>query len=214
MDICSTCGQEVRFGVRNPTPQWPGPRWLHRDPADDADHIPTHGKCITPEQWATIERNKAEGVAARSKSKKAQEAEEDDADDGDWIGEELPEPELRATDVQVDELAPRSGMRQIANLIGKTDGWELRRLTRARGPWMGARGQVLSISDSLVLAARSEEVDGVRRVAVASWRDGKFHSAYVGTSKGGRMTTEKANATDLKNWIKRDLSNPLLEPRE
>lgn len=205
-ETCSTCGEEIRFGIRNPTPQWPGARWLHRT---EVDHQPTHGRVLTPERWTQILANKDAAVAAR-KGKKDEPAVEEEEDP--WVDEEVPEPEVRTTPVEVTDLPSRSGMRQVANLVLKTKGWELRRLTRARGPYMGARGQVLSISDSLVLGAVGEEVDGKRPFAVASWRDGKFDSAYVGTHGGGRFVSEGVNATDLKNWIKRDLSDPLQQP--
>lgn len=112
--------------------------------------------------------------------------------------EVIPEPELRRTPVDVDDLPPRSGMRQIANLVLRTDGWELARLTRARGPYLGSDGSVLSISDSLVLGARGPE----GRVAVATWRDGKFDSAYTGRVVCGVTHMRSANATELKSWIK------------
>lgn len=202
-ETCSTCGQEIRFGVRNPTPQWPGPRWLHRDPADDADHIPTHGTLIGTEGWAAIEANKNAMVAERKGKKDSKAADEEE--DNEPVIVDLPEPEIRATPIPVTDLPPRSGIRQVANLIEKTDGWTLRTLTRSRGPYVGARGQVLSISDMILIRASGEEVDGVRgnrRFVVASWRDGKFDFAYVGTIAHGVAIPRAANATELKAWIR------------
>jgi hypothetical protein len=98
-----------------------------------------------------------------------------------------------------DPLVP-GGVRTVVNLIAKS-GWELRRLTHARGPYVGAKGDVLSTSDTIVLGAR--EVDG-DRCAVASWRDGKFDFSYLGIIKPGVVVVEHgpANATEMKSWIK------------
>lgn len=121
--------------------------------------------------------------------------------------EPLPEPEVVAHAVQPkDEIVP-GGVRTITNLLAKR-GWELRRLTHARGPYVGAKDKLLSISDSVVLGAREKPrcarggLDRPPRIAVASWRDGKFDFAYVGVIQDGRVVTEPANNTAMKSWIK------------
>lgn len=110
----------------------------------------------------------------------------------------IPEPEVRSTPVTPkDDIVP-GGVRTVTNLLAKQE-WELRRLTHARGPYVGSKGEVLSISDTIVLGAR--KVDG-SAIAVASWRDGKFDFAYVGGIVGDKIETRKVNATEMKNWIK------------
>lgn len=127
----------------------------------------------------------------------------------------LPPVEVWCHPVEPDTFAPRSGIRQVVNLVDKTEGWERYRLTHARGPYTGAKGELLSISDTIVLGARNVLLDGTVRVAVASWRDGKFDFAFVGLIQGGRLTPYKVDATTMKNWIKgtHDLpADPLQQP--
>lgn len=122
--------------------------------------------------------------------------------------EPLPPVEIPGHKVEPkDEVVP-GGVRTVVNLLAKR-GWELRRLTHARGPYVGAKGDVLSISDTVVLGAREVPrcerggLDRPDRIAVASWRDGKFDLAYVGYIRDGQITvTERANATTMKAWIK------------
>lgn len=119
------------------------------------------------------------------------------------VVEPLPPVEVWAHDVDPADFAPRSGIKQVINLIGKTDGWELVSVRHARGPYVGSKGELLSISDTHVVKARGPVgLDGDRRVAVASWRDGKFDFAFTGTIQGGRLSPTKVDATTLKNWIK------------
>lgn len=116
---------------------------------------------------------------------------------------EIPEPEVRSTRIEdfKDERVP-GGVRTVTNLVAKTDGWEVISLTYARGPYLAASGKILSISDAVLLKIRSEQVDGKRHIAVASWRDGKFDFAYIGTFTDGLIRPYSATATELKNWIK------------
>jgi hypothetical protein len=207
--VCGRCGGEVRYGTRGTTTGW-----LHRV---DGDHQAILGRPLTADDLAEIERQQ-HVVRYYDDGKPYTTAEHDilrDKDtarrkvrlaalhgvDPDYV-EPLPEPEVRRTDVEVDELPPRSGMRQIANLLMNSPDWGLRRLTRARGPYVGADGSVLSISDSLVIGGRGPEVDGGVAVAVGSWRDGKFDSAYAGILRGRRFEVHPVNATELKSWIK------------
>lgn len=114
---------------------------------------------------------------------------------------DIPEPEVRSTPVTPGHEKVPGGVRTVTNLLAKIDGWELRRLTYARGPYVGSKGEVLSTSDSVVLGAQGE-VDNEVRVAVASWRDAKFDFAYIGIIKDSVMTTYPANSNELRSWIK------------
>lgn len=123
------------------------------------------------------------------------------------VPEEVEEVEaLPPVEVPCHPVPPKDGLipggaRTILNLLPK-HGWELRRLTHSRGPYVGSK-KVLGISDSIVLGAVGPRgLDGVARVAVASWRDGKYDFGYIGTAEEGKLVTEKANATELKDWIK------------
>lgn len=217
--ICSTCGQEVRFGVRE---GW-GPMWLHKN---NTDHPATLGYLMSGEDWEEIERQldlprerqvpmdppfpllfrieeyttREYDLARYRKSKKFRLAEEQDSDE-EFVFVELPPVEVPQSDVDPASLPPRSGLKQVCNLVLKASGWELVRLTHSRGPYIGASGEVLSISDRHVMSARNRLDDRVL-VAVGSWRDGKFDSAYTGTIRDGRLVTEKVDATTLKGWIK------------
>lgn len=199
MDTCGVCGEEIRFGRRGSDPRWSGPRWLHRE---DADHEPVHGVPLTPEKWAEIMANHEQQVADKASRKKKNDlksdADEEPEDEGPII---IPPPEVPAIAVEPGHFPARSGIRQIISLAQK-NGWEIVRLTIGRGPWIGATGKMLSISDVWVLGARGPEVDGVRRVGVACWRDGSFEFAQFGTLKAGVLTVTRGSSTDLKSWIK------------
>src|SRR5690348_14208881 len=157
---CSRCGEEVRFGVREPIST---PRWLH---AQDVDHTVLFGQPYTAEMQAetqrqrhlprfregkdgeTIQYTTAEWEEARyTKAKRAQLAAERADEDDEEAEEPLPEPEVRARPIDISEFAPRSGIRQIYNLVEKTPGWQIVNLHYARGPRMGASGGSLGISD-------------------------------------------------------------------
>lgn len=190
---CSVCGQEVRMGSRpDGTPR----RWLHRT---EVDHMVKHGHLSYPTM------NDARTVVE----------EEDPL--------QKAEVEVWAHPVDYTEFAGTSGIRQIANLVtgetrvmpnGKTSkskkhppmapGWELVNITHARGPYRGSKGEVLSVSDTHVLRARGPvELDGSRRVAVGSWRDGGFDFAYVGTIRDHRLVDlRKVGSDEMKTWIK------------
>jgi hypothetical protein len=192
---CSRCGEEVRYGVRGGIKGW-----LHRDP--EVDHMPLFGGPLwTPELQARLEASLAE-MAARGSSdkKKKQESEEPAEEKQKW--DEVPEPCVTAQPVGPDDFPARSGIRQIYNLVEKTAGWEVVNFTLAIGPYVGARGEVLSISDSVKMVMRGPGVDSGVRVAVASWRDGAFDSAYTGILKGNTVHTQPANSNALKAWIK------------
>jgi hypothetical protein len=192
---CSRCGEEVRYGRRDGILGW-----LHRDPA--VDHMPLFGGPLwSPDLQVRLEASLAE-MAARGSTdkKKKQESEEPAEEKQKW--DEVPEPYVTAQPVRPEDFPPRSGIRQIYSLVEKTDGWEVVNFTLAIGPYVGARGEVLSISDSVKMVMRGPGVDSGTRVAVASWRDGEFDSAYTGILKGKVVWTEPANSTALKAWIK------------
>lgn len=196
---CAKCEEEVRYGKRGDVTGW-----LHRDP--DADHWPAFGTLWTPEHQAQADRAIRERLAAKKGAGKAEEDEEEDADNWDSI----PEPEVRCTDVDASIFPPRSGILQIINLIEKTDGWDLRRITYARGPYVGARGQVLSISDHHKVSAvgpivEGDGLDSGQRFVVASWRDLKFDAGYTGLIRDRVVYPTIANSTALKAWIKETL---------
>lgn len=207
---CSVCGQEVRRGHRDGVEGW----W-HRE---NVDHTVIHGHRMTYTDAEEVRRQREDVVRYLEDGTAYTTAEYEISKDKDATrrrarlaalrGEEvkgadpIPPVEIPKHTVEVESLPPRSGMRQIANLVLKTDGWELRRLTAARGPYVGGDGSVLSISDSLVLGARGPELDGGVVIAVASWRDGKFDHAYAGVLKDGVAKVDPVNATELKTWIK------------
>ena len=121
----------------------------------------------------------------------------------------IPEPDEACVPIDIDFLPPRSGMRQIATLLTKTPGWHLRRMTRSVGPYVGSKAEVLSTSESIVIAGNSDPgLDGTRRAAVASWRDRDFDFAFIADSTGTRLV----NSADLKAWIKEPYAAPTLSP--
>lgn len=147
---------------------------------ENVDHIPVHGHRSYPERGASWE---PEEVVA------------------------VPAVEVRAHDVDPADFAPRSGIRQVLKLIDKTEGWELVNCQHARGPYLGSKGEALSVSDSHVVRARALRLDGSVDVVVGSWRDGKFDFAFVGTFKDGLLDSQKADSTAMKNWIKNEGSD-------
>lgn len=227
MILCGSCREEIRFGHRNGQAGW----W-HRL---DVDHHAVLGQPHTADWAAEIERQldlprtrMAPGVSAHCptyqglwpeevyttrehdlaryrKKKSFREAEAREADDDELVFE-LPPVEIPCHPIDPAEFAPRSGIRQIVNLVFKS-GWELVRLTHARGPYVGSKGELLSISDTIVLGARMQVLDGSTHVAVASWRDGKFDFAFIGTIRNCHLSTRKVNATEMKDWIKDPMTN-------
>ena len=194
---CARCGQEVRYGVRAGIKGW-----LHRE---DVDHLPLFGQLWTAEDQARVEASLVE-MAARGKADKAKaEAEAAEQERETW--DEVPEPEIRCTDIDPDSFPARAGIRQICNLIKRTESWELKRVTYARGPYVGARGQVLSISDHHKISALGpivpgDGLDAGQRFVVASWRDMKFDAGYTGLIRGQTVYPHPANSDAMKAWIK------------
>lgn len=198
VSVCSRCGGETRFGLRDGAEAW----W-HRG---TVDHCPCHGHNVLPVRGTSTPKMEDEEVVE---------------------GMQAAQVEVRAHDVDPGEFPGTSGIRQLVNLVtgearvapsGKPSrskghppaapGWELVNLQHARGPYRGARGEVLSVSDSHVLRARARRVDGTVDVAVASYRDLKFDFAYVGTIRDGSLAVRQVGSDDLKKWIKGiDVSN-------
>jgi len=228
-EICSRCGEEVRYGTRGDVTGY-----LHRE---DKDHLPGFGRLWTAEDsarhQAELDRlrvrpvgevedgvQKIEFYTTRRVGLKGEAAKAYDAEHAPEA-KALPPVEVWGHTVAPDDPLVPQGARLIAELVsgvtrvtpkGKSSkspkhppmapGWELRRLTHARGPYVGSSGECLSISDTIVVGARGPEVDGARRIAVASWRDGAFDFGYTGVIKGGALETTIANSNALKAWIK------------
>lgn len=191
--VCSRCGEEIRWGARESRLGY----W-HREAVD---HQPIHGHMfLAAEQERAAQHLAQWREAAPVEPEPTEDEDEDELEDVEIVP--LPEPEIPRHDVTAEDFPPRSGIRQIVNLVTKTPGWELVRFTHARGPWIGSKGTMLSVSDSVVLGARGPEgVDGVP-IAVGTWRDGAFKTAYTGVLKAGHLTTIGANSKALKTWIK------------
>lgn len=226
---CSACGEEIRLGYRDGVKNFwhrenvdhspiHGHRLTRAQAEADERHRREHiyydddGKPYTAAEWE-ISRDKDSNRRRRRLAELR-------GEDPDYV-EPIPEPEIPRYDIDPATLESGSGVAQIYNLLagitrvtpkGKSSkspkhppmapGWEVRRLTGARGPYIGSDGSVLSISDTIVLGAVGPEVDGGRAIAVASWRDGKFDTAYKGRIKDGTAHIDPVNATDLKTWIK------------
>lgn len=185
-ETCSVCGQEVRWGTRD------GRLMYHH--REVVDHQPVFGVMVK----TYIPR---EHIEPDEKV--------------------VPEIEVPCHPVDLTEFTPQSGIRQIANLVsgitrvmpnGKSSkslkhppmapGWELVSLTHSRGPYMGSKGDALSVSDCHVLRARARQVDGSIKIAVASWRDLEFDFAYIGTIANGRLEPRRVSSDTMKDWIK------------
>lgn len=189
---CGRCHEEIRWGPRA-TSHGIANGWWHRG---EADHIPLPGpetpRAVLDDLYVGLERRAIEKAAGRSP-----ETNEDEEEGLD----EIPPIEIPCHAIDPSSLPSRSGIRQTVNLVSK-QGWELRRLTHARGPYMGAR-KCLGVSDTIVLGAGA--LAPSRRRVVASWRDGKFDFGYI---LDGQKLLGRVNATELKNFIKRESEGP------
>lgn len=109
--------------------------------------------------------------------------------------EVVPEPEIRARPALDEDLGtPKSGMRQLLKVcatLGLTT-----KASYARGPYVGANGTALRISDSVVIRVYEP---GGRQVAAATWVDQAFEHAYL-RPPGERPV--KVGANDLKSNLK------------
>lgn len=194
VSVCSTCGEEIRFGTRDGMQAW-----YHRG---SVDHGPRHGHAAPHMTREVTDLTKTDEEIAAAVLQAAT-------------------IEVHAHEVPIGDFAGQSGIRQIANLVSgvtrvmpngrasksmkhppMAPGWELVSIHHARGPYVGSKGEVLSISDSHLLRARAVRVDGSVDIAVASWRDMSFEFAYIGTIKDGSLSPRKVGSDELKDWIK------------
>ena len=229
IETCGRCGEEIRFGTRDgvtafwhrdPVDHLPahGKPWTPEDGARleaELDRLRVRPVGEEEDGLQKIEFYTTRRVGLKGEAAKAYDAIHSPE------GKVMPPVEVWSHTVAPDDPLVPQGARLLAELVsgvtrvtpkGKSSkspkhppmapGWELRRLTHARGPYVGATGECLSVSDTIVLGARGPEVDGARRIAVASWRDGAFDFAYTGILKGGAVTTNAANSNALKAWIK------------
>ena len=213
---CSRCGEEVRYGQRGGVTGWLhredkdhlpgfGRLWTPQDserPFFELDRLRVRPVGEADEEagvqqieFYTTRRVGLKGEAAKAyDALRAPEA------------KALPPVEVWGHTVTPDDPLVPQGARLLAELVtgvtrlmpnGKNSkspkyppaapGWELRRLTHARGPYVGSSGECLSISDTIVLGARGPEVDGKpnkARIVAASWRDNAFDFAYAGILDG------------------------------
>jgi hypothetical protein len=86
--------------------------------------------------------------------------------------------DVTIVDGSVRQVTTPGGARTILNLAAKV-GWEVLRLSYSRGPYIGARGESLGVSDILILVVRAPIVDGIVNGGVASWRDDKSDWAWL-----------------------------------
>jgi len=221
-ETCSRCGQEVRWGWRDGREGY----W-HREAVD---HVPIFGHIQTEDERAEIERQldlprekfiptktgwpllfdivpytTREADQAKMSKAARERAEEED---GGHVDVELPPMEIERHTVTADDFDPRSGIRRVFKVLTQA-GWEITRFTASRGPYLGAKGNMLSVSDRVVLHGRGPTIldgslDECHAVAVASWRDGGFDGGFGSlvnhTTKNA--TLEPLNATELATWIK------------
>lgn len=213
MLTCSKCGEEVRWGRRHDQLAY----W-HRE---DKDHFPLFGKLLQPGEW--------EQIAARHHSRGGHDRDGNEVETApaelepvevpctplplagkrsvhqvvDDLGETL---EVREERV---EIAGRTvvipgGARALVNQVQKADGWELRRFTYARGPFVSAKSQSLGVSDSFVVGFAAPVVDGRRWYGVASWRtpDGGDPQVLFGWRITPARTVDPIGVAALKTWIK------------
>lgn len=102
--------------------------------------------------------------------------------------------EQERTPIDVDDRRCPAGARSLIK-AGAVHGWELARLTYSRGPYIGARGQVLKICDWVVLGLLDRTN---HRAGVGCWRDGTPASMWLG--RAGQMT-EKVTFTELRQAL-------------
>lgn len=95
------------------------------------------------------------------------------------VTEALPAPEVYATPIEMDDERVPRGARNVIK-PGLAAGWRIVGLAYARGPRVGAKGQALSISDSISLVMHS--ADGQHKIW-ATWTDGKSSFAYIQQKK-------------------------------
>lgn len=108
-----------------------------------------------------------------------------------------PSPLVGALEIDGRQVKVPGGCRTIINLAAKV-GWEIHALTYSRGPYVGSSGKALSVSDMHRLVVRGPSVDGVRRLGVAWWRDGKADWAW----RIEDNTITRGGVKTLSDWMK------------
>lgn len=182
-DICDICKQEVRFGTRLVEGE-PVEGWWHREMVEH------HVRFGPPGPTA------AEAEAARQAYLAAHADDEPDPNDEEAPPEISTTPEVRATPIDIDDPRLPGGAKQVIKLARK-HGWTAV-ATYARGPWMhSTQWTPLSVSDHVLVRLR---LDGEPSRAVASWRDGKFLSAWLW--QHGKPGRTPANSDALKTLLK------------
>ena len=183
-ETCGRCGEEIRWGERHGRMAW----W-HRE---DVDHHVIHGTPSEPVPWIPEPAEPEEEHHANV----------------------IPDPELRAIRLkhqrqfiglptgEVILAEVPQGARTIINLARK-HGWEVQEPSFARGSIMHAsQDRVVRVSDLLLVRARLTTLDSPTRIAVASWRDGKFDYAYIGRRP---PHVDRASNKALKAFLKGEL---------
>lgn len=223
-ETCSRCGQEVRRGYRDGRLAWWHREAVDHEPVfgnasyDKAEverqrHLPRERYVkVNPEGFPLlfeIETYTAAEVELKAMSKAARDraAEEDEDAEPEHPLEPIEvrctplnlKGETVVTDVDGRErvTVTPGGARTLINLATKL-GWDVVRLTYARGPYIGAKGGSLGVSDSVVLVVRGPVLDGSNVYGVASWRDGKSQWAW-------RVVDRKIDAVGaraLSAWMK------------
>lgn len=218
---CAVCGEELRLGWRH------GRRdFWHREDVDhfpifghirtpeeaaEAErqrHIPRERHVYTKTGWPLlfeIQEYTTESYDRARMSKAAREAMEAEENEGEIPVRPLEPIEVASTPMPTEgvlvlddrEIPVPGGVRILVNLAAKVD-WEITRLTYSRGPYLGAAGGSLGVSDYIVMHVRGPVVDGHPLVGVASWRDGKSDSVWQ--VENGYVTQSGARA--LAAWMK------------
>ena len=211
--VCSACGEEIRFGVREGQQGW----W-HRLVVD---HAPIHGHTLTradQERWEAeldVVRYQDDGTEYTTRgwmlakmNKAAREAAEEK---GEIEVHPIPPPEIRSTPIDVGDPRLPGGAKSILNLARK-NGWTAW-ATYARGPRVhGTTQALIEMSDNVLVRAR---LDDGSKVAVASWwtKNGKpgFEFAYIGhrVEDTNVMKIDPANSNELKAHLKGPEPEPL-----
>lgn len=227
-ETCSLCGQEVRWGWREDREAYWHRDAADHQPVfgriftaeDKAEverqldlvrerHVPTETgfPLLFEVETYTAREYEEQRYMRNKKYRERQEAERDETEEDEEAGSDLLEPvEVQSTDMPhkgVLEVGGREvpvpgGVRTVLNLAAK-QGWAVEKLTYSRGPYLGANGKSLGVSDCVVLRLRGPVVDGAQLRAVASWRDGKADRAW---RLDGRTTPRLENMTALKTLIK------------
>lgn len=208
-ETCSVCGEEVRWGWRHGREAYWHRSDVDHAPIFGQQVTPEMFAEIERQMDLPREREipcdppfpliyRIETYTAREydeerfmRNKKYREAREAQADpDDEEEGHELEPIEVYSTPMPhkgsllvetpygTREVKVPGGVRTILNLAAK-QGWEVTRLTYSRGPYVGASGKSLGVSDLIVLHVRGPVVDGDRLTGVASWRDGKSDSVWL-----------------------------------